>query len=259
MRRLALTTALCLAALLAAAAARGELAQRGTLRLSFDGRFAPRALPRRRPAPLTVRLSGTIATTDGSRPPRLRTISIEVNRHGRVSTRGLPVCPAGLLEQTSSSVALARCRGALIGPGRFEAGVGFAGEAPFPVEGRMLAFNGRAAGRPAILMHVYGRRPIEATVVLSFRIAHPRRGEFGTVISTRIPQIAADAGYITGVSFSFGRRYRYRGARRSFLSAACAAPPGFPGAVFNFARGRFGFADGQTVPITLSRDCSVRR
>lgn len=259
MRRLALTIALGAAALLGAAAAHGELAQQGSLRLSFGGSFAPRALPRHRAAPVSVRLTGAITTTDGSQPPRLRTISIAVNRHGRVSTLGLPVCPAARLEQTTSSVALARCRAALIGHGRFEVGVGFSEQAPFPVEGRMLAFNGRVGGRPAILMHIYGRAPVEATVVLPFRISHPRRGEYGTVISTRIPQIAANAGYITDISFTFGRRYRYRGRRRSFLSAACAAPAGFPAAVFAFAKGRFGFANGQTVPISLARDCRVRR
>jgi hypothetical protein len=258
MRRLVLTAVLCAAALLGAAAAYGELAQRGDLRLSFDGRFTPSALPRDRAVPVRVSLRGSIATTDGSPPPRLKSVSIAVNRHGRLSTRGLPGCRPGLLEQTSSSTALARCRDALVGHGRFEAGVGLSGQAPFPVEGKMLAFNGRVRGRPAILMHIYGSVPIRATVVLAFRVTHPRRGEFGTVLSTTIPKIAADAGYITDISFSFGRRYRYAGQRRSFLSASCAAPNGFPGAIFAFARGRFGFANGQKVPITIARDCRVR-
>jgi hypothetical protein len=259
MRRLAFTAVLCAAALIAAGTAYGELAQQGSLRLSFDGRFSPHALPRDRAAPVTVSLDGSISTTDGSSPPRLRSISIAVNRHGRVSTRGLPVCLPARLEQTSSATALSRCRGALVGHGRFEAGVEFSDRAPFPVEGRMLAFNGRVDGRPAILMHIYGSRPIRASVVLVFRISHPRHGEFGTVLSTRIPKIAADAGYVTAISFSFGRRYRYAGTERSFLSASCAAPAGFPGALFAFARGSFGFENGQTVPITLARDCLVRR
>lgn len=108
-------------------------------------------------------------------------------------------------------------------------------------------------------MHIYGWNPIQATVVLVFKITHPARGEFGTVLSTRIPKIASDAGYITGISFSIGRRYRHDGERRSFLSARCAAPDGFPGALFAFAKGSFGFANGQTVPITLARDCLVSR
>jgi hypothetical protein len=259
MRRLAAASVLCAVALAVAGGARGERVCQGNLCLSFDGRFRPHALPRDRSVPVNVSLDGSISTTDGSGPPRLRSISIAVNRHGRVSTRGLPVCLPARLEQTSSATALSRCRAALVGHGRFEAGIESAGRPPFPVEGQMLAFNSRVGGRTAILMHIYGSRPIRASVVLVFRISHPRRGEFGTVLSTTIPKIASDAGYVTGISLSFGRRYRYRGMARSFLSASCDAPDGFPGAIFNFARGSFGFENGQTVPITLTRDCLVRR
>lgn len=258
MRRIALTIPLLLAASLGAGVAHGELVQRGDLRLSFDGRFAPNALPRDRAVPVTVSLEGSVATTDGSRPPQLRRISIAVNRYGRLFTRGLPTCRAGRLEATSSRIALRRCRDALVGRGRFGASVDSPSLNPFPVQGRMLAFNGRAGGRPAIFLHIHGSSPIRATVVLTFRISHPRRGRFGTVLATRIPRIAGDLGYVTDVSLRFGRTYRHAGARRSFLSARCAAPAGFPGAIFAFARGSFVFANGQRLTTTLVRNCLVR-
>lgn len=244
-------------ALLGAGMAHAELSQKGNLRLAFDARFAPHALPRDRDAPVTVSLSGSIRTTDGSRPPQLRKISIAVNRYGRLSTRGLPVCAAQRLEATSSEAALAACRGALVGRGRFGANVDFP-ELKFPVQGRMLAFNTRQSGRPAIALHIYGTNPVEVTVVLIFKITHPERGRYGTVLSTRIPRIAADLGYVTDISLTFERRYRYRGEVRSFLSARCAAPLAFPGALFSFAKGSFVFANGQTMTTTLLRDCLVR-
>lgn len=244
-------------ALLAAGAAHAELAQRGNLRLAFDARFSPHSLPRDRDVPVTVMLSGSIRTIDGSRPPQLRTMSIAVNRYGRLSTRGLPVCAAQRLQSTSSEVALAACRRSLVGKGRFGANVDFP-ELKFPVQGRMLAFNTRRAGRPAIALHIYGTNPVEATVVLIFKISHPDRGRYGTVLTTRIPRIAADLGYVTDLSLVFGRRYRHRGEARSFLSARCAAPAGFPGTLFNFAKGSFSFANGQTVTTALVRDCLVR-
>jgi hypothetical protein len=259
MRRFALLAAIVAATLLVAGAAHGELVQEGNLRLSFDGRFSPHVLPRHRDVPIRVSLAGGISTVDGSSPPRLRRITIAVNRHGRLSTRGLPFCLPSRLEQASSATALSRCRAALVGHGRFEAGIEAGGRSPFPVEGTMLAFNGRVEGRPAILMHIYGTRPIRASAVLVFHLSHPRRGRFGTVLSATIPKIASDAGYVTGISFSFGRRYRYRGQQRSFLSASCEAPNGFRGAIFDFARGSFSFEDGETVPITLTRACTVRR
>jgi hypothetical protein len=258
MRRRALTTAIFALALAAAGVAHGELSQQGNIRLSFDGRFTPHALPRDRAAPVTVDLTGSVTTADGQPPPQLRRISIAVNRHGRFFTRGLPTCSASQLEQTSTQLALSRCRGALVGRGRFGANIDFPAAAALPVKGRMLAFNSRVDGHQAIVMHIYGSNPVQATFVLTFKVSHPRHGTFGTLLSTRIPKLASDLGYVTDVSMSFGRRYRYAGKRHSFLSARCAAPQGLPGALFSFARGSFSFAGGQRLTTTLTRDCRVR-
>ncbi|HZK15552.1 MAG TPA: hypothetical protein VFC52_03060, partial [Solirubrobacterales bacterium] len=216
------------------------------------------SLPRDRDVPVTVNLKTSIKTTDGARPPQLRRISFGVNRYGRISTRGLPTCRPGLLESTNPRAALARCRRALVGHGGFAANVEFPNRAPFPVRGRMLAFNGRAHGKPAILLHIHGSNPVEVTVVLTFAIRHPARGKFGTVLSTKIPRLASDLGYVTDVSLVFDRRYRFRGKGYSFLSARCAAPSGFPGAIFSFTRGTFDFAGGRQIVTTLTRDCLVR-
>ncbi len=257
MKRLALITIVCGATLLLAGVAHGESERVGNIIVTFDGRFAPHALPRDREAPVTVDISGTLRTADGERPPPLRSMSFAVDRHGKLSARGLPVCLPGRLESTSSSEALSRCRKALVGKGGFGAKVDFP-DLKFPVEGRLLAFNTRARGRPAIALHIYGSTPVKVTFVLILHIHHPSRGTFGTVLSTRIPKLAADLGYVTDFSLSFGRRYRHRGEPRSFISARCAAPAGFPGALFNFVRGSFTFANGKTVTTTLARDCVVR-
>jgi hypothetical protein len=258
MRRLALISLLLVSVLLGATIARGEVFGGNGLFVSFGGGFTPRTLPRDRDVPVRVNLETAIKTTDGSRPPQLRKISFAVNRYGRISTVGLPTCEPALLESTPPNVALDRCRSALVGSGHFGANLEFPDRAPFPVEGRMLAFNGRAHGRPAILLHVYGSNPVKITVILTFTIRHPARGNFGTVLSTKIPRLAADLGYVTDVSLTFNRKYRYRGKQYSFLSARCAAPVGFPGAIFSFTRGTFTFAGGKQIVTSLTRDCLVR-
>jgi hypothetical protein len=257
MKRLVLITIVCGATLLLAGLAQGESERVGNLIVTFDGRFAPHALPRDREVPVTVDISGRLRTADGERPPPLRSMSFAVDRHGLLSTRGLPVCDKGRLESTSSDEALSRCRSALVGKGTFGANVDFP-DLEFPVDGRLLAFHTRSRGRSAIALHIYGTRPVEVTFVLILHISHPPKGTFGTVLSTRIPRLAADLGYVTDFSLSFGRRYRHAGEARSFLSARCAAPAGFPGALFNFVRGSFAFANGKTVRTTLARDCVVR-
>jgi hypothetical protein len=257
MRRIACIGAVA-TALLGAGLAQAELFQHGNLRLRFTGRFTPKALPRDHAAPVRVEFAGAVASVDGSRPPELRRLSVGVNRYGRVFTRGLPTCTAGLLQSTTSSEAISRCRPALVGRGRFLANVDFSDSAEFPVEGRTLAFNARKGNRPVLLLHIYGSKPVQATIVLTFRILHPRRGGFGTVFTATIPRIASDLGYVSELSLRFDRRFRFAGKPRSYLSARCAAPPGFGGGPFTFIRGKFVFSNGQVFDTRLTRTCTVR-
>lgn len=256
-----LTVALALLLLvsLPGAATLGEVTQQGGVRVALAGDFSPRALPRDRLAPVTVRIGGSIGTADGSPPPRLRRVSFAINRHGRISTRGLPTCPAGALQSTTTRVALARCRAALVGKGSFGAYLDVDDPPPVPVRGRLLAFNGRSGHGPALLVHLFVSSPTPVTLVLPFRIARAEGGEFGAALTARIPLLAGDIGYVTDINLNIGRRFNYAGRPRSLLSASCAAPPGFPGALFDFARGTFRFANGQTLSATLGRSCRVRR
>jgi hypothetical protein len=258
-RRLAIPIALLLTALLSASIARGELTQSEGLRVAFDGGFSPSTLPRNRPVPVTVRIDGSIGTVNGSEPPQLRQISFAINRNGKLYSSGLPSCPIELLQSTTSQAALARCRPALIGRGSFGADVDFPNLPLVPVIGKLLAFNGRSNGRPEILLHLYVSSPAQVTLVLPFKVIRQNAGAFGTVLSAQIPKIAGELGYVTDISLEIGRRYRYRGLPRSLLSASCAAPAGFPGAIFNFAKGSFSFANGQRLTTTLTRNCQVRQ
>jgi hypothetical protein len=258
MRHLALAAVLALTASIAVAAARAELIQQGNLRVSFDARLLPRELPRERRAPVSVSLGGSVTTSDGSSPPQLREMTVAVNRAGHVSVEGLPICRAPELQQTTTEAALERCGNALVGRGYFAANVDFPGAPLIPARGHLLAFNSRLQGRPAMLLHLYGSSPVRAAFVLPFRISHRRRGDFGTVFSTKIPELASDLGYVTEIAMKIGRRYRFAGERRSFLSASCAAPAGFPGAIFKLARATFTFANDQRLSTGLARDCRVR-
>ena len=255
--RVVIFALLVLTAMFAAGVAQAELSQKGTLRISFDGNFTPRALPRDKPAPVTVSVEGAIGTTDGSRPPVLEQLDIELNRSGHVSIRGLPACTTALLQSTTDNAAMARCRTALVGHGSFSAALESGGKL-VPADGKILAFNGRFKGDPALLLHFYASVPVQATLVLPLSLSHTGRGRFGTVLSTRVPVLAGGLGSITSLKLEIGRRYSFQGQRRSFISASCAAPAGFPGVSFTFARGNFHFAGGTTIVTSLTRNCTVR-
>jgi hypothetical protein len=257
MRRLAIAALLIACLPLATAAAR-QFVQKGTLRVAFDAKLAPRALPRESNAPVKVRLSGAVRTTDGSTPPQLREISIAMNRAGVVSVAGLPSCKAPELQQTSTEAALRECRPALVGRGHFAANVDFPGSPQFPAQGQVLVFNSSTDRHRGLLLHLYGTSPVRAAFVLPFKIGHEGKGKFGTVFTTHLPRLASDQGYVTDISIDIGRDYRYRGTSRSFLSASCAAPAGFPGTSYELARATFTFAGNIRLTSHLSDNCKVR-
>ncbi len=239
-------------------ASTSEVVQRGNLRVSFDGRLSPHALPRRKTAPVRVAVAAKIASTDRSTPPQLRRISIAINRFGHFTPRGLPICELREIQPSTTANALAACRASLVGEGRFSAKVLLNQQAPFPAKGKVYAFNGRLHGKPAILAHVYGTDPVPTSFTLPFAI-EPSKGTFGTTLRAALPSVTGSSAYITGLSLNLGRSFTYRGKRRSYLSASCPAPQGFPGAVFSFAKATFGFQGAHTLSSTLTRSCGVRR
>jgi hypothetical protein len=238
------------------ALASAETVQKGHLRAVFSGEFAPHALPRHGAAPIAVAIGGQITTTDGKPPPQLRRIEIEINRSGKLSAAGLPVCLLGDIQPSTNRGALDACRGSLVGEGSFSANVALPQQAPFPSRGKVLAFAGREHGQPVVLAHVYGTDPIPTSYTLPFAIAEPG-GTYGTVLTASLPQVTSDWGFVTGIDLRLNRRFSYRGKRRSYVSAGCPAPRGFPGASFPLARASFVFAHGTTLRSVLNRACKA--
>lgn len=256
-KRLAAATAL-VACLFAVSLANAELVERGDLFVKFDGGIAPTALPRHVNGPISVRVAGTVKTLSGERPPALRFIAIAINRGGRIDTRGLPTCRRSQIEPATGRQALAACRAALIGEGRYLGALSLPEQNAFPLQGRILAFNAVVDGQRAILAHVYGSDPVPNSRIIVFRI-HETHGTFGTVLSAALPAELNRHGYLKKISLDLSRKFVYRGRTHSYLSAACAAPPGFTSAIFPFVRVAMTFSDGRKLASTLIRTCRVRR
>ncbi|HKF82316.1 MAG TPA: hypothetical protein VKB23_05075 [Solirubrobacterales bacterium] len=240
-----------------AAASEAETAQQGGLRVKFDGQLTPHELPRQGTRPVTVRIGGRITTADGSEPPQLRRIEIAINREGRIDRQGLPACRLEQIQPSTTQKALAACRGAKVGEGRFSANVAIPGQAPFPSRGKVIAFNGVEGGRPVIFAHVYGTDPVPTSYTLPLFIGHAK-GTFATTLSASLPQVTGQAGFVTGIQLTLGRSFRAGGRSRSYLLAGCPAPAGFSSAVFPLARTSFGFDGGKTLSSTLIRSCRAR-
>jgi hypothetical protein len=244
-------------ALLAPPLAPAEVAQKRGVRVSVKGSIKPSRLPRRGAAPVAVSFAGKIGSSRAGGPPQLRKISIALNRRGRLDTRGLPRCRMGRIDPSTTREAIAACRSALIGEGSFSANVKLPEQSPFPSQGKVLAFNGRFRGHPAILAHIFGTQPVPTSIILPFAISG-KRGTYGTELTASLPRVTGDWGYVTGISMRLKRRYLFRGKRRSYMSAGCPAPAGFRRVFFPLARTSFAFVGGLTVTSVLTRSCRAR-
>ncbi len=253
-RSAAIAALLCL--LSTASLASAEVTQEGNLRVSFTGGIAPHKLPRATKAPVRVTLGGDIKTTDGLAPPQLRTISLAINKNGKLDYKGLPACHFHQIQPASTAEAIEACPDSVIGKGKFKANVVLPEQSPFPSSGEVIAFNGIFNGRHVVYAHVYGTVPLPQSQVLVFELGKTS-GIYRTTLTAELPQVAAEWGYVSGVSLSLQRTFKYKGKTRSYLSAACAAPKGFPGTSFAFAKASFGFEDGRTLSSVMTRSCGV--
>lgn len=256
MRAKALFIGLALIALALAGPASAELAQQGKLIVGFDGGISPKTLPRHRPVPVAVRVAGDIKTTKGAPLPQLRTITVAINKAGRLDDGGLPTCNVRAIQPATEAEAQALCHRSIVGSGHVSLQAHISGQHSFPVEGNLLAFNGpKKGGHKLILAQVYSKDPPGA-FVLTFSLKK-QPGLFGTVMSTTLPKEAMGWAYLTHFDMTLDRSYRHHGVVHSYVSAACAAPAGFPGAPFPFAKASFGFGNGQQLRMTVVRSCRV--
>jgi hypothetical protein len=242
----------------AVAGARAAVVQEGNLRISISTRLQPYKLPRKGTAPITAFIAGHVFTADGQTPPQLKRMDIEINRHGHIETEGLPICKLSQIKATSTEAALASCGEALVGSGHFWASVVFNEEArPYNTTGRLLAFNGRKAGKPVLLIHIYTTQPFPSAFVVTFRVKQIHDGPYGTELSASLPQALGDWGFVNRIKMNIGRDYTYEGKDRGYLEAGCPALKGSRSAVFPLAHANFFFSAEQQLASTVTKPCAV--
>jgi hypothetical protein len=258
MRRLAPILCVALAMALSAAVAGAVITQQGNLRVTVTGKLSPNRLPRTGAAPVAVTVGGKIATTDETAQPQLRKLTIEINRHGRLDSTGLPTCKVGLIRTASNGRALGACGSALVGEGRFFGTITLPGAAPYPIEGKLLVFNGTEHGKPVLYGHIYSPHPFATSFVIAFQISNNGKGPYATTLSADLAKALGTQRNLTGIEMTLSRRYSYKGKQRSYVAAGCPAPKGFPGASYPLAQTSFGFAGGETLTTVLNSSCKAR-
>jgi hypothetical protein len=234
--------------------------QDGDLITTFDSALRPTTLPRGTPSPVAVRVAGDVRSAKGdvATLPQLRRITVAINHQGRLFSRGLPVCLAREIQPATEAGARAECGDSIIGRGHVVVQMRIPDQGPFLIHANLLAFNGsRKHGHRLILAQTYSSSPPGA-FILTFRV-HRRRGTFGTVLSAALPRAIRRWAFLTHFDMVLHRVYAYRGRQRSYVSAACSAPPGFDSALFPFAKAIYRFAGGQRLSMSTTATCHVAR
>lgn len=232
--------------------------QKEGLRITVLSQIKPYKLPRGRPAPISVFVAGHVANARGGVPPQLQEMKVEVNRHGLLQSRGLPVCKRADVLASPTDTALTNCASALVGSGQFWAHIVFPDQGSYATRGRLLIFNSRDHGSPLLLAHIYTMHPFPSAFVIPFTIRHISRGQFGTELAASFPKALGDWGYLDRIKLTLRRLYRFKGGKFSYYNAACPAPAGASRTAFTLALASFSFANGQELSTAVDKTCGVR-
>ena len=224
----------------------------GNICVTDDGGISPQNLPRYRKAPVTARLNGEIETRDGSHPPALNSLGLEIDKTIGIDAVGLPTCKPQQLQARGSAAAKSACGSAIVGSGTAEVEVAFPEQTPFSSTGPMTLFNGGVQGRTtSVLLHAYVNVPAPTAIVTKAKITRIHNGRFGLRVEVRIPKIAGGAGSVTDFDLKVGRKFTHKGRKKSFLVASC--PTGTW-----ITRGNALFSDGTRLGITHPFSCTPK-
>lgn len=241
-------------ALVFAAAATGSPNRKiwcaGNICVADDGGITPTKLPKHGKAPVTARLNAEISTRDGSHPPAFESMDLKIEKNVSIDPVGLPTCRIGQLQATSSATAKRACGEAIVGSGEAEVEVAFPEQTPFRSTGPLILFNGGLAGATTtLLLHAYVNVPAPTAIVVKAKVTRIHEGRFGLRIQATVPKIAGGAGSVTSFALKVGRRFTYKGRKKSFLTAGC------PNGVW-MAKGVARFVDDTTLHISHPFPCT---
>lgn len=214
----------------------------GNLKVTFDGGFSPKKLPKKKLAPITLTASGAIATKDGSHPPALKQVILETDKNGAINVKGIPVCKGGKLQSRDTKAAEKACPKSIIGKGTTNVEIAFPEQKPIPVSSKLLVFNGgKSGGTTTLYIHAFITVPTPAAIVTTVKIKKHKNGRYGLKSVATIPKIAGGSGSVTSFSLKINRK--------GVLTAKC------PDGKLQ-VHGTALFADGTKADATILRTCT---
>lgn len=188
-----------------------------------DGGVLPKALPRRKMVPITFYAKGKIADVNGGHPPALQEVILDTDKNAMIDVKGYPTCKSGQLQARDTATAKKVCGPAIIGEGTTDVEVLLPEQAPIPAHSRLLVLNGGVKGGVTTLfIHAYITQPTPAAIVTTVKIKKEHKGRYGLKSVASIPLIVNGAGSVKAFNLKIHKIFRYKGKKKSVLTARCA-------------------------------------
>jgi hypothetical protein len=178
----------------------------------------PKRLSRVEATPAALAIDGRIRTFDGSRPPALREVVLDLDRHIAIDTRGLPSCQGGQRDIRPPDLK-SYCKGAIVGGGRVGFQLQFSGQPPVSSESKLTIVNdSQEAGRTTLYGLAFLIQPIATAVTMTIPITRQAQGNR---VIIEVPEVANGAGSLTHLHIKLKKRFTRNGEAVDLLTGRC--------------------------------------
>ena len=223
----------------------------GDSRISATVTMTPRELPARGGAPIELTSVTRVKNGDVTKPLVLDSIDFQIDKHGYVDAKGVPVCTVAKLEGTTPSEARKRCAGALVGKGTVKALVNLPGMPTTTISSPVSFFNGpKSGGQPSVIAHAYETVPTAKTLLVPITVEKVSNGRYGYRAIVKMPEIAGGYGAPILAEATVGVTRTRAGKKVGYVNAYCA------GGRLQ-VKGKLTFTNGDRFPALLTSPCHV--
>ncbi len=228
----------------------------GNARFEIGATYLPDQVPARRFVPIGVKAWFKTKIDDGSMPPRLDVITVDLEENVRFARRGLGACDPESIRFASTKGARKRCKDAFVGRGSVNAVVQLEDQERFVARGPLLIFNGvDGDGRPAAILHTLAEVPLPTTFVMVAKMEPSPFAGYGTRITVRTPEIAQGQGVLS----AFDIRLKKRPGGKRYVLGRCPSGRVKVKTDFDFAPEPPVFPEGRDFHASMAGTCLAKR
>lgn len=216
------------------------------VRMTFGPLVTPKKLSRVEPTPIALNLEGRIETLNGSRPPAVQELVLDLDRHIAIDAQGIPVCKGGQRYIRFPDLK-SRCKEAIVGGGKIGVQFQFPEQPPVFSESELIVFNAgmQAPGKTALYGVANLTQPITTSFLMTIEIT---KHSGGNRVVVEVPTLANGAGSLTYFSARLKRRFARNGEAIDFLTGRCPK-----GRLQSHIKALFG--DGTTLGVDTLQTC----